>query len=428
MSTASEDPKCARCGIAASRRTDTTAPPVRCQLCAFVDVQVWSCNSKCYDAGIERHRKKNCAGEAKRQIVLDDPESWQHFCTPSCPVKLVTPRLSLRPVELTDNERIYQIYAANLFVSSSSQLYNKPYDLNFTSEAFTRLYVTDNVPFIQSISSLRNGRYRYVFVLQPRKDKDGKLLVETKRHADATHDLDAEGYIGNLAIEYTLNTSGNSYFPIMPKTAMEPVPGELFAYPSSQDGADGAYASLFYELHPNFWGQGLMAEAIKEVTSFVFRTLKLSKVVIDPLEENSSSIRLCEKLGLSRVGTKQHRRGKTQVVFETTRGAWEKEREKKAKKSKAKKKKVGGAAIAVTQTAPAVEEEAGDPDDIPLEPEQIEKEPCCLWCVLLSLSVFPFVLMSSSTAGVNFLPTPSPSPAPVAPSAIGAPNPAELPT
>ncbi|GAA5851197.1 hypothetical protein JCM8547_004163 [Rhodosporidiobolus lusitaniae] len=391
---------------------------------------------KCYDAGIERHKARACAGEANRQIYLDDPESWKHFCTPGCQVKLVTPRLVLRPVELSDNDRIFRIKSDRLVNQTQIEgqmsgaqaegggrkegrkrerrgrtskeveeekrrgrrAAERPTDANDVFVGFTSAYITDSVPFLNSLSSARNGRYRHVLAIQPRKDQEGKLLVEPKHYDGVKRDLDGEGYIGNLAIEYTLNESSKAYFGMLPQTAMEPVPGEVFTYPS-QDGPAGAHAVLFYELHPNFWSQGLITEAIKEASAFAFRTLKLSKLVSDPLSHNPASIRLCEKLGLRKVGTRSSRfSAATHVVVEVTREEWEKERGKKAKKNKAKKKKAGGgAAEEGAETAGSVEEgDAADPPEMPVEEKEEEEKPCCLWCQ------FPSNPVTLSCSGCSF--------------------------
>ncbi len=58
-----------------------------------------------------------------------------------------------------------------------------------------------------------------------------------------------------------------------------------------------------YVLNPDYWGQGLMAEAVMEVLSFGFLKLNLHRIEAKYMEGNTASRRVMEKCGMSYEGT-----------------------------------------------------------------------------------------------------------------------------
>lgn len=61
-------------------------------------------------------------------------------------------------------------------------------------------------------------------------------------------------------------------------------------------------AEIGYVLHPDYWGQGYMTEAVKQVLTFGFATLGLSRISAVCMAENGASLRVMEKCGMSREG------------------------------------------------------------------------------------------------------------------------------
>lgn len=59
-------------------------------------------------------------------------------------------------------------------------------------------------------------------------------------------------------------------------------------------------AEIGYGLHPSYWQQGLMSEALAAVLDFGFRTLRLHSVEANVNPHNAASIRLLEKHGFRR--------------------------------------------------------------------------------------------------------------------------------
>ncbi|CEQ39019.1 SPOSA6832_00516, partial [Sporobolomyces salmonicolor] len=327
--------------------------------------------------------------------------SWKDFCTPACKVEIITPRLralpsssapspsddspepdsrgiahdcirlckGLRPVELGDNPRIFKIKNDRLV--SSTQLYGEVNDPDDCLTYFTKGYIANQVPVLDSTGSHGNGRLRYVFAIEPRVGKDSKRMVEKKAsYAGVRHDLDENGYIGNIAIELTATgTSASGYGTA--DIGVEPRLGEVFYYPTRDEFADVAEAVLSLShippLPPSFWRQGIMSETIKAVLAFVFQDLGLPAAVVDPQAKNPSSIRLAEKAGFTYVQDKKSFAGTLQKVYRLTAEEWEKGRKKKKKKSKAKNVE------AVVATEPG---EGTEPE----EAFETGRQKCCRWC------------------------------------------------
>lgn len=66
-------------------------------------------------------------------------------------------------------------------------------------------------------------------------------------------------------------------------------------------------AEIGYELHPDYWRQGLMAEAVSAILSYGFNELELHRIEANPLAENQSSRDFLLKLGFTYEGTLRQR-------------------------------------------------------------------------------------------------------------------------
>lgn len=96
----------------------------------------------------------------------------------------------------TDDKRIFAVKNERLV--SSQQLYGVIDDPSIVLPFFTAGYLANNVPALESEGSPVAGRTRYVWAIEPRLNKDGTRTVEPKKAEGAKHDLDANGYIGNI--------------------------------------------------------------------------------------------------------------------------------------------------------------------------------------------------------------------------------------
>jgi len=62
---------------------------------------------------------------------------------------------------------------------------------------------------------------------------------------------------------------------------------------------------VWYKLLPQYWGQGLATEALKEVLRFCFEELYLHRIEAGCATENIASARVLEKVGMQREGSKR---------------------------------------------------------------------------------------------------------------------------
>jgi ribosomal-protein-alanine N-acetyltransferase len=68
-----------------------------------------------------------------------------------------------------------------------------------------------------------------------------------------------------------------------------------------------ARAELGYALSRDYWGRGLMAEAVGAMISFGFREMNLNRIEARCIAENSASARVMEKAGMLYEGTLRQR-------------------------------------------------------------------------------------------------------------------------
>ena len=59
-------------------------------------------------------------------------------------------------------------------------------------------------------------------------------------------------------------------------------------------------AEIGYVLHPDYWGKGIMQEALLEIFSYGFNVMKLHSIEANVNPDNSASVKLLEKNNFSR--------------------------------------------------------------------------------------------------------------------------------
>ncbi len=87
-------------------------------------------------------------------------------------------------------------------------------------------------------------------------------------------------------------------------------------------------AELGYALSSEYWGQGLMTEAVRAVIGFGFEKMKLNKIVARCFAENLASEKVMQKSGMSYEGTQREHvfvRGRYRdlKVYSILRGEYE---------------------------------------------------------------------------------------------------------
>ena len=73
-------------------------------------------------------------------------------------------------------------------------------------------------------------------------------------------------------------------------------------------------AELGYSLRRDFWGQGLVVEAVEAILHWLFKNVGLEKVYAEADIENSQSWRVMEKVGMSREGVLRSHRASSHMV------------------------------------------------------------------------------------------------------------------
>ncbi|MFT5104145.1 MAG: ribosomal-protein-alanine N-acetyltransferase [Candidatus Latescibacterota bacterium] len=76
--------------------------------------------------------------------------------------------------------------------------------------------------------------------------------------------------------------------------------GEIGMTLSSAKYAKG---EIYYNLHPNLWGQGFGSEALKAIVCYGFETLNLHRIEAGVAVENAKSVSVLEKARMRREGT-----------------------------------------------------------------------------------------------------------------------------
>jgi RimJ/RimL family protein N-acetyltransferase len=66
-------------------------------------------------------------------------------------------------------------------------------------------------------------------------------------------------------------------------------------------------AEIGYELHQDYWQQGLMGEALSAILTYGFADLGLHRIEANPLAENTPSVGLLRKLGFTYEGNLRQR-------------------------------------------------------------------------------------------------------------------------
>lgn len=91
---------------------------------------------------------------------------------------------------------------------------------------------------------------------------------------------------------------------------------------------DGRQAEIGYDLDPEYWGKGIMTEALTAIIDFGFRRMKLNRIELLAMPRNERSIGLAHKLGFKKEGVLRehgfdHRmRPVDDVIFSLLRKDW----------------------------------------------------------------------------------------------------------
>ncbi|ODN99137.1 hypothetical protein I350_07293 [Cryptococcus amylolentus CBS 6273] len=180
------------------------------------------------------------------------------FRTPSCKdIELKTPRLRLRQVEVGDTTGIRRIKMEPSV--QKTQLYGSP-SMSDIKESFQNRYVRSREEYVFAITAVDPS----LIEIKP----PGNIKITNRITS-------AEGYLGNIALSLSFKNPSSSSF--LPKK------GEVFTQPTfAQLHQAGLTGKMFYEIHPQLWGQGIMGEAFVEVLRFAMEEVGCAVVQASP--------------------------------------------------------------------------------------------------------------------------------------------------
>ncbi|HEX8819065.1 MAG TPA: GNAT family N-acetyltransferase [Archangium sp.] len=79
-------------------------------------------------------------------------------------------------------------------------------------------------------------------------------------------------------------------------------PGVLIGFSGLRRIPGGEAVELLYGLYQNFWGRGLATEAARAVLRFGFEEAGLEEILAGADRDNTASVRVMERLGMSSAG------------------------------------------------------------------------------------------------------------------------------
>nr|XP_018260228.1 uncharacterized protein I303_07145 [Kwoniella dejecticola CBS 10117]OBR82386.1 hypothetical protein I303_07145 [Kwoniella dejecticola CBS 10117] len=232
------------------------------------------------------------------------------FRTPNCKtLELSTPRLKLRQVEVGDLTGIRRIKTEPIV--QKTQLYGSP-GISDIKENFLNRYIRSSIPRVTNIPGSK-GRDEFIFAITAidpsafKVQEPGSVRISNRIH-------NAEGYLGNIALSLTYPPDAPSFLPEK---------GQIYTQPTFQEfGKYKIEGKMFYEIHPQLWGQGIMSEAFEEVLRFGMEELGCDSIASDPTIGNDASIHLCTKNGLAFSHETNNVYNKPQLFHRITREEW----------------------------------------------------------------------------------------------------------
>ncbi|KAK6908855.1 hypothetical protein I203_102860 [Kwoniella mangroviensis CBS 8507] len=219
------------------------------------------------------------------------------FRTPSCKkMELITPRLRLRQCEVGDLTGVRRIKMEPIV--QKTQLYGSP-SISDIKDSFLNRYIRSRDEYIFAITALNPSELK---VQDP-----GQVRISNRIS-------NADGYLGNIALSFTYLSSPPSFLPTKGKIYTQPTFGQT--HDAKVEG------KLFYEIHPQLWGQGIMSEAFEEVLRFGMEEVGCDSIACDPTTGNEASIHLCTKNGLTFSHTTNNMYNKPQLFHRIAKEEW----------------------------------------------------------------------------------------------------------
>ena len=98
-----------------------------------------------------------------------------------------------------------------------------------------------------------------------------------------------------LRVSTTFDTDGFGYFAL----ELQDRADELIGFCGHRRADIEGQIELLYGIHPTYWGEGLVAEAAREVLRFGFESCAFDRVIAATDTPNQQSVRVLQKLGMT---------------------------------------------------------------------------------------------------------------------------------
>jgi len=113
----------------------------------------------------------------------------------------------------------------------------------------------------------------------------------------------------------TFEADGFGFFAL----EMQDQSGDLIGFCGHRRAEDAeGQVELLYGIHPTYWGEGLVAEAAREVLRFGFESCEFDRVIAATDTPNQQSVRVLQKLGMT-FECRREFHGLDTVFFSMTR-------------------------------------------------------------------------------------------------------------
>lgn len=133
--------------------------------------------------------------------------------------------------------------------------------------------------------------------------KDLSTALSNKKVLDNLRDGLPYPYTKKDAAEYIsamLSADGNETFAFAITVDGKAV-GSIGVF--RQENIHKQTAELGYYLSENYWGNGIMTEAVKQICEYVFDNSDILRIFAEPFSYNTASCRVLEKAGFKYEGT-----------------------------------------------------------------------------------------------------------------------------
>lgn len=139
------------------------------------------------------------------------------------------------------------------------------------SSTTQNIYANKSRSIPRGASTATKYRDEYVFAITALDPSS--LIIKPAGNIRITNRLtSAEGYIGNIALSLSFTNSCDSLLPQK---------GQVYTQPTfEQFKQGGLMGKMFYEIHPQLWGQGIMSEAFVEVLRFAMEEIGCTAVQV----------------------------------------------------------------------------------------------------------------------------------------------------